>query len=265
MPYANNNGVKLHYEVFGEGPPLFLHVGLGGEWDLWKLAGFLDRLEEFQLIINDPRGFGSSDRPKTLAAYRMKNFVQDVVTILDDLQISKCFFWGHSDGAKVGNAFADAYPSRLRALIAAGGAMGPTDGKERRDFAKFVRENGMGFLSEVFEKSYGKKLPLWYTRGRPLRDPAIVGLQLLAWIPWANEAWEMYPRIKVPTLLITGDKEDPTGLNKKIARAMPDARCVVLKELRPESSDVMLDHVDELMRSDITVPRAKRFLRKHMR
>jgi len=265
MPYVSNKGVRLHYEVFGEGPPLFLHVGLGGEWDLWKLAGFLDRLEEFQLIINDPRGFGSSDRPKTLAAYRMKNFVQDVLTILDDLQISKCCFWGHSDGAKVGDALADAHPNRLRALIAAGGQIGPTDGKDRKDFAKFVHKNGMGFLSNVFEKSYGKKLPLWYTNRRPLGDPEIVGLQLLAWVPWVNSAWHMYPRIKLPTLIITGDKEDPTGLGKKTARVMPDARCVVLKGLTPGSSDPMLNHVDELMRSDISVPHARRFLRKHMR
>jgi pimeloyl-ACP methyl ester carboxylesterase len=263
MPYANNRGVKIHYKVFGEGPPLFLHVGTGGEWDLWKLAGYLDRLKEFQLIINDPRGFGSSDRPETLSAYRIRNFVQDVITILDDLHISECHLWGHSDGARVGFAFADAHPTRLKSLIAAG-CEEPPDYRWRIDSAKHVLESGTGFVNEYFEKSYGEKLPAWYAEGRPPRDPGIFALISRAWVPWSKGAWSVYPRIKVPTLIINGDLEDPTGFSEKTARLMPDGRCVVMKGLRPGSSDIMLNHVDSIMRSDITVPHAKRFLRKHM-
>ena len=48
MPYASNDGVRIHYEVSGEGPPLFLYPGAGYEWDLWKLAGYLDRLRGFR-------------------------------------------------------------------------------------------------------------------------------------------------------------------------------------------------------------------------
>jgi len=135
LPYASNNGVRIHYEVFGEGSPLFLYAGAGYEWDLWKLAGYLDRLKGFQLIINDPRGFGRSDRPRTLADYRIRNQVQDVLTVMDDLRVSSAAFWGHSDGAWVGFALADAHPSRLKALIAAGGAVGPPESTEREDLA----------------------------------------------------------------------------------------------------------------------------------
>ena len=27
MPYATNNGIRIHYEVVGSGPPPFLHIG----------------------------------------------------------------------------------------------------------------------------------------------------------------------------------------------------------------------------------------------
>jgi hypothetical protein len=57
-PYASNKDIRIHYEVFDEGPPAFLYVGAGAEWDLWKLAGYLDRLKGFRLILSDPRGFG---------------------------------------------------------------------------------------------------------------------------------------------------------------------------------------------------------------
>ena len=33
MPYANNNGVKIYYEVDGEGPPLVMHM------EVWAILG----------------------------------------------------------------------------------------------------------------------------------------------------------------------------------------------------------------------------------
>jgi len=76
----------------------------------------------------------------------------------------------------------------LKALIAAGGAVGPPENTERQDLAKFVQENGLGFLNGVFEKSLGKKLPVWYAKRRPRRDSEIFGLQMHAWVPWMKEA-----------------------------------------------------------------------------
>ena len=81
-----------------------------------------------------------------------------------------------------------------------------------------------------------------------------------------KEAWNILPKIKVPTLIITGDEEDPSGLSKKMARIMPDGGRVVLKELRPGSSDALLDHIDEFMESDISLVRvAMPLLRKHLK
>lgn len=238
--------------MFGEGSPLFLHVGAGCEWDLWKLAGYLDRLAGYRLIIIDPRGRGSSDRPKTLAAHRMKNYVQDVIKILDDLHISKTAFWGHSDGARVGFALALGHPNRLKALIAAGGQDLPTEYNDRVALAKHAQENGMDWLNNAIQKSFGKKLPAWYTRKRRVRDPAIFGLELLAWRRWINR-WDIYPRIKVPTLIIVGEKEDPSRLAEKMAKLIPQGRFVILKGL---------GHLDEFMRSDLSVRPGKRFLRE---
>src|SRR5438309_10274437 len=127
----------------------------------------MDRLKGFQLIINDPRGFGRSDRPRTLADYRIRNQVQDVLTVMDDLRVSRAAFWGHSDGAWVGFALADAHPSCLKALIAAGGAVGPPENTEREELAKFIHKKGLGFLSGVFAKSLAKNIPVLYTTRRP--------------------------------------------------------------------------------------------------
>ncbi len=253
MAFARNRGVRVHYEVFGEGPPLFLHVGAAFEWDLWKLAGYLDRLREYRLIVIDPRGRGSSDRPKTLGAHRMERYVQDVITILDDLDISKTAFWGQSDGARVGYVLAVIHPERLSALVAAGGHDSQTEYKERVDLAKYAQEHGMEWLNGMIQKSMGKRLPLWYRRQRHARDPAMIWLNMRAWRPWISR-WDIYPRIRVPTLVLAGEKEDPSRLSKKIASLIPNGRFVIQKGL---------DHLGEFMRSDLSVPLAKPFLQKY--
>lgn len=258
MPYASNEGVRIHYEVLGSGPPLFLHIGAGREWDSWKLAGYPERLKEYRLIIPDPRGRGLSDRPRTLAAHRLENYVSDVVSIVDDQGVDRVGFWGHSDGARVGFVLALKHPNRLKALVAAGGQDEPGEyEKWRVSLAGRARARGMGPLDEFFRRKYlrafGHGYPEWYKRTRRFRDPEMFALNMLAWKDWI-ERWDMYPRIRVPSLIIAGDKEDPAGLGHRIASLMPDARSVVIEGE---------DHVGEYLRSDLVLRHVRPFLQAH--
>ncbi len=42
MPFVNNNGIKIFYEVEGEGSPLLLHHGLSDSPKIWRTAGYID-------------------------------------------------------------------------------------------------------------------------------------------------------------------------------------------------------------------------------
>ena len=37
MPYADNQGVRIHYEMEGEGPPLVLQHGFSGSLEGWRV------------------------------------------------------------------------------------------------------------------------------------------------------------------------------------------------------------------------------------
>lgn len=259
MPYCDNHGVRLHYEVLGKGPPLFLHVGAGLEWDFWKLAGYPRRLEGYRLVINDPRGRGESDRPHTLAAHRMESYVSDVLLILDDLGINQAGFWGHSDGARVGFVLALKHPDRVKALVAAGGQDEPGEFKKwRLSLAKIARTQGAGPLNklarEAYRSEFGRDYPKWYRTRRRVRDPEVFALNMLAWRDWI-ERWDMYPKIKAPTLVISGEKEDPARLADKIAALMPNARSVVIEGE---------NHLGEFLRSDLSLSHVKPFLEKYL-
>ena len=120
MPYANNNGVKIYYEVEGEGPPLVLAHGGTQNLNLWRAMGITQALREgFQLILFDIRGHGLSDKPHEKSSYGIKT-ADDVVAILDNLVITKAHFMGYSSWALIGYMLAKAYPQRFLSFILEG-------------------------------------------------------------------------------------------------------------------------------------------------
>ena len=56
MPFADNNGVKIHYQVEGEGPPLVLQHGFSGSLQSWHDSGYVGTLKrDHRLILADTR------------------------------------------------------------------------------------------------------------------------------------------------------------------------------------------------------------------
>jgi pimeloyl-ACP methyl ester carboxylesterase len=77
---AAPDGTRLHYEIEGEGPPLVLHLGAGGDSELWRAAGYLEPLaKSHRCILFDHRGHGRSDRPRGAEANHVNRYVADVV------------------------------------------------------------------------------------------------------------------------------------------------------------------------------------------
>ena len=57
MPYAINQGIRIHYQVEGEGPPLVLQHGLFWSMKGWSRVGYVDALRtNYRLILIDARG-----------------------------------------------------------------------------------------------------------------------------------------------------------------------------------------------------------------
>jgi hypothetical protein len=99
MPYGDNGGVRIHYQVEGEGPALVLQHGFTESVVDWYEAGYVKALRpDYRLILIDARGHGASDKPHDPDAYVLNRRVSDVVAVLDALDITKALFWGLLDG-----------------------------------------------------------------------------------------------------------------------------------------------------------------------
>jgi hypothetical protein len=68
MPKLNRDGVNIHYEIHGSGPPLLLTHGYSSTSAMWR--GQIEALsKQHKLILWDMRGHGQSDYPDDAAAY----------------------------------------------------------------------------------------------------------------------------------------------------------------------------------------------------
>ena len=113
--YAAVNGIKLYYEIYGDGPPLVVLHGNGGSI---SNAGshYPDLIKKYKVIAIDSRGQGRSgdtDQPLTY-----DQMAADVNALLDQLQIDSAFIWGQSDGAILCLVMAMEYPKKVKRVVA---------------------------------------------------------------------------------------------------------------------------------------------------
>jgi len=114
MPQARAGEINLSYDRAGSGPPLLLIMGMSGTFDHWD-AGFLEDLRrDFDVIVYDHRGVGSSgplDGPLSIA-----RLAEDAAGLLAALEIDSAHVLGISMGGMVAQELALAHPERIRTL-----------------------------------------------------------------------------------------------------------------------------------------------------
>src|SRR5216683_3817880 len=110
MPYVKTDDrVRLYYEEHGEGSPLVLAYGIGGNADLWDVNR--DALAaRHRLVLWEPRGHARSDSPKDPTRYSFARWTLDLRDVLDHLGIRKAHVGGLSLGARHRHALRPAVP-----------------------------------------------------------------------------------------------------------------------------------------------------------
>ncbi len=112
--FANVNGIKICYEISGEGAPLLLVHGFGAKKESW-IGQFKPLSQYFKVIRFDNRGAGKSDRPNQ--PYTMEIFADDIAGLLDFLKLDKVHVCGWSLGGMIVQTFLIKYPERINKAI----------------------------------------------------------------------------------------------------------------------------------------------------
>jgi pimeloyl-ACP methyl ester carboxylesterase len=212
MPYADNAGSRIHYEVEGTGPPLVLHHGFAQCLEDWSECGYVAALgPRYRLILLDARGHGGSDKPHDEASYSLDRRVADVTSVLDAVGVEKAHFWGYSMGGWIGFGLARDAAHRVDALVI-GGAH--PFARDQAGFRELIRDGisggGDAFVSAV-EKMAG---PLSAAQAARLRKA-----DLEAWLAVAHDRANMEDVLEsmpMPCCLYAGEA-DPMFAQVKAA------------------------------------------------
>jgi len=228
MSILDRSGVRLYYEVYGSGPAVLLTHGFGATSRMW--AGQVEALaRDHTVVLWDMRGHGQSDSPDTPAAYGEAQTIGDIVALLDHLGFDAAVIGGQSLGGFMSMAVALAYPSRLRGLLLVDTGPGYKSDDKRDDwnamalrYADAIAKKGLA----VFAKASREM--------RPGEHDNLRGLELAARhaLPqYSAQVLEGLPRIKVPTLVIVGERDRLyLGASDYMTEKIPNATKVVLED-----------------------------------
>ncbi|HEX9372685.1 MAG TPA: alpha/beta fold hydrolase [Roseiflexaceae bacterium] len=256
MPFADSRGVRIHYELEGDGPALALMHGFSGNRTSWRGYGFVDALKgDYQLILIDARGHGESDKPHAPEAYDHRRLVDDMIAVLDDGGWPTTHYLGYSMGGMTGFGLARYYPDRLRSLIAGGVSPFNRDDPNARDELLEIYEVGVAQGVEAFVT----RMRAWAGAITPAYEARLRSADLHAGV--AQLRWRQAHRpdyagdlatMALPVLLYAGEADEPTSSEAREAAAqLPNARFVVLPGL---------NHVGAAGARRLIVPQIKQFL-----
>ena len=254
--FTENDGVRIHYEVEGEGPAVIMRTGAGGDLSLWREAGYVKGLSDFRCILIDQRGRGLSGRPTTVESHRIDRHVSDVVAVLDELGVDSAGFLCYSNGINIGIAFESTHHGRLQALVGIGSLSYtnlvdlPRLPDMQAEVRRIVEAGGVRAEYLAFAKEENDRFPEAIHKSVMEGDPLMRALDSVAARDWKGPL-EIYPSLSCPVLMVTGEREDAEHQTEKSAAKIPDARVI----RNPGQG-----HLSNFYRGDLTLKYIRPFL-----
>ena len=245
MPDVLVNGIRLHYQVQGTGTPLVLAHGYGAGLEMWD--GQIDLFSQrYQVVVYDMRGHGRTEAPHDWRSYTLDGCLEDQRQLMDHLGIDTAYVGGLSMGGMIALRFALAYPERVKALL-----LCDTSARNWALRGDGAPQSGLGAAARrvVFKDivplafTLGRHLP-WerlpqYRDGpeaprsyiRHLRTHSAVGLRG-AWhaLMEATDVEHRLGEIRVPTLIIVGDRDRLLAPSRIMQRCISGCRFVLIKD-----------------------------------
>jgi pimeloyl-ACP methyl ester carboxylesterase len=261
MKFANNpdDGVRIAYELVGEGAPLLLFHGTGASGAVWAALGYVDALRDrHQLILIDARGHGHSEKPTRIDAYAMERIVGDVIAVLDDCGLAQTAYLGYSMGGRVGFGLLIDAPERVGAAVLGGAShcaqRGALDRMVYPGFVDTIEMEGTESFLERWSERLGRAID-------PVIGQMFLGNDSRALVPYLRQI-DREPgfddgalsRVQVPVLLFAGARDHERLADSRAAAAiLPSAELAVI----PDS-----DHESTLAQVDVVLPCVLEFLNR---
>lgn len=231
------NGLRVSYDLAGEGETVVLIHGLGMDKGVWWQQW--DPLTaKYRVLRYDVRGHGASDVPP--GPYSLRLFADDLIALCDALGIASAHLVGVSMGGMIAQTAALVAPERVRSLVLCDTSSSYV-GEASRVFeerADLVEREGMGpivlptlerWLTARYRAAHSDLVDRVAVTLRNTDDNGYVAACRAV---GALALGDQISRIDCPTLVIVGaeDKSTPPEMAREIASKIKGARLEIIPE-----------------------------------
>jgi pimeloyl-ACP methyl ester carboxylesterase len=240
------NGVKTNYITMGAGTPFLILHGWGSNSERWQLIAEEISKKGFRVIVPDLPGFGQSDKLEKL--WTVNDYVKWFEEFTKAVNAENFYLLGHSFGGALASKIAVKYPQRVQKIFLAAAAVIRKKTTQKSFSAKISKIIKLFYFLpfyNLFRKAVYKfiirKSDYVYTEG-------IMKQTYLNVI--SDDVSFNLPFIKVPAILIWGDKDQSTPIE--------DARYI--NEKIKNSKLIIVPGADHLMHKKMPEVLAKKIL-----
>ena len=226
MPKIDRNGVKIHYEVYGDGPALILTHGYSSTSAMWE--GQIEALSKHhKLVLWDMRGHGKSDYPADPNAYSEALTIGDIAALLDQIGTRRAIVGGLSLGGYMSLAFYRTHPERVAALLIIDTGPGFKKDEARTAWNKRAHETAERFERDGLSVLKSLSRERSSVTHRDARGLALAARGMLT--QRDASVMEVLPEIAVPSLIVVGADDTPfLAASDYMAAKIPGAKKVVI-------------------------------------
>lgn len=240
------DGTPIYYEIRGQGEPLILVYGIGCLINHWhhQIEYFS---KHYQVIAFDIRGHHQSAPVTDLKNLTMKSIADDISLLMKHLNIKSAHFMGHSFGAPIMLEFFDLNPKKVKSMIFINGfSKNPIKGMFGLDIVeklfyfikngyesqpdlwralwKMAVDNPIAMVAAALAGGFNLKVVHFkdievYARGVARMDLESFLLLFEQLMDFNGDL--ILPKINVPTLVVSGEKDNVTP--QRFQHAFKDA------------------------------------------
>jgi pimeloyl-ACP methyl ester carboxylesterase len=226
MAKLARDGVDIYYETHGEGPVILLTHGYSATAQMW--AGQIAPLSKtHKLVLWDMRGHGQSDYPEDQAQYSEAATVADMAALLDAVGAKTAIVGGLSLGGYMSLAFNATHPERVKALLIIDTGPGFKKDEAREGWNQNAQRTAERYEKNGLGPAGSGSAERALARHRDATGLARAARGMLA--QKTARVIESLPDIKVPSLVVVGEKDTPfLAASDYMAAKIPGARKTVI-------------------------------------
>ena len=251
--YSNVNGIKMYYEIYGQGKPLVLIHGGGStiETTFGRVIPMLAK--KYKVIAMDLQAHGrTSDRE---ASESFEQDADDVVTLLKNLNISKAHIFGFSNGGTTAIEIAIRHPEIVDKIIL-GSALCKRNGIPDQ-FWDFMKKASLANMPEQLKEGYLK------VSHDPKELQVMHDKDAERMVNFKDIPDEQIKSIQAPTLIIIGDQDIIKPEHAiEMHRLIANSELAIIPGIHGEYIEEITTLKSNSKEADFVIPMIKRFLDK---